>query len=475
LTTAFVRRMKDWPDNLTDAAECLRDGSLTVQMLTRHYLDGANALQPALNAFITITEREALTKAEKLDDELRAGRDRGPLHGIPIVHKDNFDTAGIRTTVGSELYRQRVPERSASVVVALDRAGAVLIGKANMNEFAAGPSGTNKAFGDVHNPWNVSRSPGGTSSGTGVAVAAGLCLGGTGTDTGGSIRIPAGWCGTSGIRPSFGRVSVAGVYPRAPSLDCAGPIAGSAADLAVLLNAMTSHSDDARSSNALDDDFTRELLAGIEGIRIGIIDGYSLHHVDDDVGCAVEAAIQIFEEIGAQIKHVTIPLLTGALDYNSVFNLLLYEFKQAVGHEYYSTPGREMVFGPVVNSDMRRAEEISADFYESAIATRKTQIDEVKSVFAEVDVLVTPTMPTVAPLLTTPLLDFDRGRQFMLPFGFLGLPALSIPCGFGAGDMPVGVQIIGDHLSETLLLRVGNTFQLASDYHRRRPPTYWRG
>ena len=463
----------EWPESIAGAARRLREGSLTVESLTRHYLDGIKFLQPTLNAFITITDQEALVTAKERDLELRSGKDRGLLHGIPIVHKDNFDTAGVLTTVGSALYRHRIPERSAVVVDALDRAGAVVLGKTNMNEFAAGPSGTNKAFGDVHNPWQLSRTAGGSSSGTGAAVAAGLGLGGTGSDTGGSIRIPASWCGVSGMRPSLGRLSVAGLYPRAHSLDCAGPLARSVADVSVLLNAMSGTNPPALDvGNANDGGY---LGNAIRGMRLGVIADYTFHDVDDEVASAVEQAIRDLEILGAEIKHVRIPLLSGALDYNAVFNVLLYEFKQALGREYDATSNRETVFGPIVISDLNRAEAVSTEFYENALAMRRNYIQEVRSVFTEVDALVTPTMPMVAPPLSTPFPVFDRGRQLTLPFGFLGLPALSIPCGFGTNHMPVGAQFVGDIHSEDLLLKIGHAFQLASDHHSRRPPICWRG
>jgi aspartyl-tRNA(Asn)/glutamyl-tRNA(Gln) amidotransferase subunit A len=351
-----------------------------------------------------------------------------------------------------------------------------MLGKANMNEFAAGPSGTNRAFGDTHNPWNLDRSAGGSSSGTGAAIAAGLCLGGTGTDTGGSIRIPASWCGISGIRPTYGRVSVLGIYPRAHSLDCAGPLARSVADLASLLNAMTGPDPrDRHSVNAPADDFIAGLDGPLSGVRLGVIEDYTFKSVDLDVATAIQTAVDNLQTLGATIKRVRVPLLSGALDYRSVFDILLYEFSEILDARYQATPNKEMVYGPIVQSDFARASKVTKEAYQDATSKRANQITEVRTIFSEVDVLLTPTMPMVAPAITTPLEEFDRGRQFTLPFGYLGLPALSVPCGFDSDKMPIGLQIVGDCLSEKVLLRVGHRYQTATNHLQSKPMLYWTG
>ena len=399
---------------------------------------------------------------------------RGPLHGIPIVYKDNFDTEGVRTTVGSELFRNRIPDKNATVVQRLGDAGVVMLGKATMNEFAAGPSGTNKAYGDTHNPWDLNRSAGGTSSGTAAAVSAGLALGGTGTDTGGSIRIPASWTGVSGIRPTFGRVSMAGVFPRAYSLDCAGPIARTSADLALLLTAMVSADErDPHSLNLPSESFSEGLSEGLRGVRLGVIRDYTFRDIDTEVGNSVTDAVEVLEKLGAQVRLVDIPLLAEQLDYRSVFNILLYEFKDIIGATYDATPDRESIFGPIVQSDLRRARDITDDAYHQAISARASQAAQFREIFSEVDALVTPTMATPAPLLNTPLQEFDRGRQFTLPFNFLGLPSLTVPCGLSENGLPIGLQIVGDLMKETLLLRIGHSFQVATDFHNITPPNCW--
>jgi len=460
------------PATIAEAGRALRAGAYTSEALTRTYIQACVGLQPRLNAFITLTGDLALAQARKLDQELQAGKDRGPLHGIPIVHKDLFDTAGIPTTVGSEFFKSRVPTSDAEVVSRLARAGAVSLGKTNMNEFAAGVSGTNAYFGDAHNPWDLRRSPGGSSSGTGAAIAAGLCLGGTGSDTGGSIRVPASWDGISGIRPTFGRVSLAGVYPRAYSLDCAGPLARSVADLAVLLQAMAGYDPAySHSVKAEPEDFSRDLRLGVRGLKIGIIENYTYRDVDPDVAHAVEQAVRTLAGLGAQVVSVRIPLLAGPLEYSSLLDILLYEFNQILGDEYRAEPDKNL-FGPIVRDNIAKGEKVSREFYRKALRERAQQQAQFRRVFRQVDALITPTMPTVAPVLTASGDTYDRGRQFNLPFSWAGVPSASIPCGFDAHGLPIGMQIVGDLMREALILRIAAAYERATDFHLRHPPIY---
>jgi aspartyl-tRNA(Asn)/glutamyl-tRNA(Gln) amidotransferase subunit A len=430
-------------------------------------------LEPKLNAFITRTNDLALKTAAQMDAELKAGKDRGPLHGISIVHKDLYDTAGIPTTVGSEFFRKRIPTEDATVVRKLREAGTVMLGKTNMNEFAAGVSGTNQFYGDIHNPYALDRSPGGSSSGTGATIVAGLCLGGTGSDTGGSIRVPASWLNIAGIRPTYGRVSLFGVYPRAYSLDVAGPLARTVKDVALMLNAMAGY--DSKypfSIQAPNEDFTTDLQKGIKGLRLGVIENYTFRDIDPDVSDAVRAAIDKLAGLGAEVKNVKIPLFGGSLEYSSLFNMLLYEFNQILGDQFRATPNRKEVFGPIVQGNIDRGMQITKEAYEKAKKERPRQIAEVKKVFGEVDALLTPTMPTVAPLLAGATKDYDRGRQFTLPFSWTGLPSVSVPCGFNPNGLPIGLQIVGNELQESLLLRVAAAYEEATKFYKRRPPVY---
>jgi aspartyl-tRNA(Asn)/glutamyl-tRNA(Gln) amidotransferase subunit A len=461
------------PETIDEAGMRLRNGSLTSENLTKAYIEGINKLDPKLNAFITRTNDLALKTAAQMDAELKAGKDRGPLHGIPIVHKDLYDTAGIPTTVGSEFFRKRVPTEDATVVRKLKEAGTVMLGKTNMNEFAAGISGTNQFYGDIHNPYALDRSPGGSSSGTGATIVAGLCLGGTGSDTGGSIRVPASWLNIAGIRPTYGRVSLFGVYPRAYSLDVAGPLARTVKDVALMLNAMAGY--DSKypfSSQAPKEDFTAGLGKGIKGLRLGVIENYTFREIDPEVSDAVRAAIDKLTGLGAEVKNVKIPLFGGSLEYSSLFNMLLHEFNQILGDEFRATPNRKEVFGPIVQGNIDRGMQITKEAYEKAKQERPQQIAEVKKVFGEVDALLTPTMPTVAPLLAGATKDYDRGRQFTLPFSWTGLPSVSVPCGFSPNGLPIGLQIVSNELQESLLLQIAAAYEDATKFYKRRPAVY---
>ncbi len=461
------------PTTIIEAGRRLRDGSLSSEALTKAYLQCIKQLEPQLNAFITLMEEQALETATARDAELRAGEDRGPLHGIPIVHKDIYDTAGVLTTVGSEFFEGRVPEEDATVVGRLNEAGVVVLGKTNMNEFAAGVSGTNAFYGDTHNPWDLSRSPGGSSSGTGTAIAAGLCLRGTGTDTGGSVRVPASWCGITGIRPTYGLVSLAGVYPRAYSLDTAGPLAHSVADVAVLLDHMAGYDlkDPNSSRNQIAGGYTDNLEEGVRGLRLGIVKDYTFRDVDPEVASAVQAAADTLAGLGAEIETIEIPVLV-ELDYAELFNnVLLYEFNQILGEQYRATEDKS-VFGPTVQENIEKGSQISRETYEDALEERPRQIEQAQEAFEKVDALLTPTLPMVAPPLTAGTDVYNRGRQFTLPFSFLELPCISVPGGLSSGGLPIGLLIVGNRFEEALILRIAAAFEAATGFHKQHPPIY---
>ncbi|GIX27780.1 MAG: glutamyl-tRNA(Gln) amidotransferase subunit A [Burkholderiales bacterium] len=461
------------PGTVAEAAYRLRAGALTAVNLTRACLEGIARLDHRLKAFITVAEDEALATAEAMDAELRQGKDRGPLHGIPIVHKDLYDTAGMLTTVGSELFRQRVPREDATVVRKLRAAGTVMLGKTNLSEFAAGTSGTNRAFGDTCNPWDLARSAGGSSSGTAAALAAGLCLGGTGTDTGGSIRIPASWSGIVGIRPTFGLVSLHGCHPRAHSLDCGGPLARTVADAAILLNAMAGYDPRYRHSiRAPKADYTADLDKGVKALRLGIIEDYTFRDIDPEVAGAVQAAVNQLAQLGAEIKVIKVPLLSDSLEHSSLLDVLCYEFNQILGERYRTTGNKEEMFGPIVRANIARGETISREAYEKLLAERPKRIAAMKEIFREVDALLTPTAPTAAPPLDAGPEVYDRARRFNLPISFLGLPAVSVPCGFSAAGLPIGLHLVGDTLQEALLLRIAAAYEEATRFYQRRPPVH---
>jgi aspartyl-tRNA(Asn)/glutamyl-tRNA(Gln) amidotransferase subunit A len=475
MTAMAQNKSGELPSSIAQAGKRFRDRSLGIVELTQSYLKGAREFKPKLNQYITLTEDDALKSAETLESELAQGKVRGPLHGIPVVLKDSMDTAGTLTTVGSEFFKDRVPQSDAHVVSLLKRAGAITLAKTNMNELAAGVAGRNKYFGDAHNPWDVNRWPGGSSSGTAAAVAAGVCLGGLGADTGVSIRGPAAWCGLVGIRPSYGRVSVRGVFPRAYSFDTIGPLAHTVADTALLLQAIAGY--DPQDKYALRtpaSDFSAELNTGVKGLRLGVVEDFTYRNIDPETQKSVAVAVDQLGRMGAEIKNVKIPLFTGKLDFRYPLTILFYEFNQIFGDTYRASPNKS-VFGPVVHANIAAAEKISKETYEAAIRERPKEIDEIRKVFTEVDAFLTPTEPYVAPLMSIDA-EADAGvRQFTVPVSFTGFPALSVPCGFSASGMPIGLQITANDFQEQVLFRIAAALERELALGSRRPTTYWQG
>lgn len=463
------------PMSIAEAGKRMRSGSLSAVDLTKaefHYIE---QFQPKLNMFIAQMKEAALKTAAERDAELKSGKDRGPLHGIPILVKDLYEMAGTKTTVGSKAFVDRVSKEDATSVHRLIEAGVVVLGKTHMNEFAAGVSGTNAYFGDCHNPWALDRSPGGSSSGNGAALAAGIGFGGTSSDTGGSIRVPASWCGIAGIRPTYGLVSLHGLFPRAYSLDCAGPLARNVPDLALLLDAMAGfdpkdkHSAWAQRHKS----YMQGISGGVKGMTFGIVKNYTYRDVENPVAEAVKKAVDKMASLGAKIVEVQIEPLEGKLDYNKLFtNILLYEFNQILGDKYRNTPNAEELYGPIVTNNIAAGSKVSREDYERTMNERPAVIAEVKRVFSKVDALLTPALPTTAPLLKASAQDYGRGRQFTIPFSYTAMPSVVVPCGFDPAGLPIGLQIVGDHFQEAALLQIGYAFEQATDFHKKHPPIF---
>ena len=464
--------ISDWPDTIADAAARLRDGTLTSAALTRHCLDGIEALQPQLNAFITITGDMAERTAAAMDEELKSGNDRGPLHGMSIVIKDDTNVAGYPATVGSAIYRDRIPEEDATVVKRLKDAGAVILGKTNMNEFAAGGrGGFNPHHGDTRNPWSLDHEPGGSSSGTGASVAAHLALAGTGTDAGGSVRGPAARCGIAGIRPTFGRVSKVGIYPRCWSFEAIGPLARTVHDAALMLNAMAGYDPaDPISLNTPDEDFTRDLGQDIKGLKLGLIDNFSLEDLDAPILAAMQDAIETFKSLGAEIVDVDIPVFSNVLDAPSLANIIFYEFNQAL-REDYDKFGADM-FGEIVQADMKNGLATTKESYDQAIAEKAEHSKDIGKAFETVDAYLTPSFARMHMALDDPPDLSGNHRRFNIPMSYFGLPSVSINAGFD-GTLPIGMQIVGDRLGEAKILRIAKAFEDATDFANRRPPVDW--
>ena len=445
----------------------LASGEVSPVEVARACLDRIAALDGRVNAFITVLADSALEAARQAETEIRQGAYRGPLHGIPIAHKDLYYTSGIRTTAGSRVLADFVPDYDATVVSRLRDAGTVLLGKLNMHEFAAGGTNVNPHYGATHNPWNLEHIPGGSSGGSAAALAAGMCLGSTGSDTAGSIRIPSHCCGTTGIKPTYGRVSCYGVVPLSWSLDHPGPMTRSAHDTALMLNAMAGF--DRRDSASVDrplEDFTRGLDAGVRGLRIGIPTTYFVDGLEPDVERAWRGAAQQLVELGATPVEVAFTQLEDAVDIGTT--ILRSEMTTFHREWYaerpadYSAPTRERF-----ESSIGR----SATDYILAQRAREHIRTDLWSAFDQADVLVTPTMPTTASRIDEAGKGGALGysTRFTYPFNLSGMPVLSVPAGFDRLGLPIGLQLAGRPWQEGLLLRVGHAYQLATDWHTRRP------
>lgn len=440
------------------------------------YLDRIDALDGKLKAFITVCRDEALAAAKSAEAVVMSGQPLGPLHGVPIGVKDLFATKGTRTTGGSKILADWIPEEDATVVARLKEAGAIVLGKLNMVEFAYGPEGLNPHFGNAWNPWDAhtQRMPGGSSSGSGVAVAAGLCAGALGSDTGGSIRIPAALCGLTGIKPTYGRTSRAGVLALAWSMDHVGPMARTAADTALLLGPMAGYDPRDPTSSVLPvPDYRAALTGEIKGLRVGLLRAFFLESTGLVLRQAVGQAVKRLEEQGARVEEVALesaPQVTGASFAIVAAEALAY-------HEEWMK-ARPDDYGPDIRDRLRLGAFVSATQYVKAQRVRQLIRNEVDALLAHLDVLIAPATPIVAPPVgqTEVVVEGDRRDvrssliRFTRPFNLSGHPACAVPCGFTVAGLPIGMQIVGRPFDEATVLRVADAYQRVTDWHTRRPP-----
>jgi aspartyl-tRNA(Asn)/glutamyl-tRNA(Gln) amidotransferase subunit A len=459
---------------ISDLAPRLRRKELSPLELTRTCLDRIEKLNPRLNAFITVTGESALLQARAAEKEISRGEWRGPLHGIPIALKDLIDTAGTRTTAGSALYQNRVPVEDADVVRRLRQAGAVILGKNNLHEFAYGASSLVSFFGDIHNPWDSAHIAGGSSGGSAAAVAAGLCYAAIGTDTAGSIRLPAALCGCVGIKPTYGRVSTRGVIPLSWSLDHVGPFAATVADAALVLQAIAGYDPlDFHSSYVPVCDYVfatsasrsaELLMAEMKTIRVGIPRPNFFDDLDEEVCTALEQALTAIRTLVAETREIQIVIPADRIVQNA-------ESYAIHADEVSRTP--ELYQAETVRR-IRNGENISAAEY----IRRRQELDRerrhIQQIFANVDLLVTPTTripaPAIADLKKNP--EALRPAEITLlrntrPFNVWGLPAISLPCGFTKSGLPIGLQIAGPPWREDLVLRLAHAYEQATEWHKR--------
>jgi aspartyl-tRNA(Asn)/glutamyl-tRNA(Gln) amidotransferase subunit A len=431
-------------ETIVSLGEALRQRKISPVELTRSCLQKIEDLNPALNAFITVTAERALAQARTAEEEISRGNWRGPLHGVPLGLKDLIDTAGTLTTAASHLYRARIPTQSADVVLKLERAGAVFLGKQNLHEFAYGGSSMISAFGEVRNPWNIEHIAGGSSGGSAAAVSAGLGYAAIGTDTAGSIREPAALCGVVGLKPTYGKVSARGVVPLSESLDHVGPITANVADAAVILRAI------AHGDGLPPEDFLQAWSRSNKKLRVGIPRSFFYDALDPEVAHVVEKALGAISAISAQLDEIT---LTPDND-RTVQAAESYAF-----HAQAAAKTPEL-YQPETLRRIRTGERISQEDYGRKRAELEVERQKICRVFETVDVIVTPATPIPAPkiaeLKENP--DLLRPRELVLlrntrPFNVWGIPTISLPCGLTSSGLPVGLQIAGPPGLEDVLLQ----------------------
>jgi len=432
--------------------------------VTKTLLARIEKLDPGLHAFITLTPERALQDAKAAEEALARG-DARPLLGVPIGHKDIYLTRGIRTTGGSALFADFVPEDQSTVVTKWAEAGTVMMGKLITHEFAFGLQFPGHKFPAAKNPWNVDHIPGGSSSGSGAALAAGFVHGATGSDTGGSIRGPAAFCGISGIKPTYGRASRAGVMTLSWTLDHTGPMARTVEDCAYLLQAMAGHDprDPACSTRAVDD-YVGGLQGSVKGLRIGVPRNYFFMDLDPELKQAFETALGVLKGLGAEVRDLTIP----AFDLARSFFLIL--VTEAYAYHERDLKTKPELYGDVLRERLMSGALVTASEYVQAQRVRMQTCAEVDEAMKSVDVLVTPTTIGPAPSFKASY-DTSLGfpRSNMGPFNLTGQPTVAVPCGFTKSGLPLGFQLSGRAFEETTVLRLGHAYQQATDWHTRRP------
>ncbi len=459
----------------TELSALIRSGDVSPVEAAEAYLARIGQIDGKLNSYITVCRDEALAEAQQAEKEIAAGNYRGPMHGLPVAVKDQFYTKGIRTTGGSAILKDLVPNEDATVVANLKAAGSVLLGKLNMSEYAMGDAFFHP-FGTPHNPWDLSRNPGTSSSGSGAATAAFLCATSLGEDTGGSIRGPASFCGLVGIRPSWGRVSRYGVLGASWSMDTVGPISRTTADCAMTLGAIAGY--DPKDPSTWDvpvPDYLSMLTGEIRGLKVGVIrERVDTEAVDPEVRDNVVQAIAVLGEMGADIQEVSIPLIvhSAAISNTIILTDAAGVHRQGIDEhlgEYDHNIQIRLLVGSV----------IPAQAHQKAVKLRQVLRQQILDALEKVDVLVMPTSSIPASPIPTKagigskqeVLDGLAGRRsFTAPFNVANTPALSINCGFTSQQLPVGFQIAGKPFDEGTLFRVAHAYEQATDWHTRRPP-----
>jgi aspartyl-tRNA(Asn)/glutamyl-tRNA(Gln) amidotransferase subunit A len=456
--------MEPYELSLTDASAAIFSGTLSPVELAESALNRINAVEPQIHAFATVTADLAMSQARAAGEEIAAGKHRGPLHGIPLGVKDLYNTAGIATTSSSKVREHFIPDTNSAAVTALADAGMVMVGKTHTHEFAFGA-----VTPTTRNPWDVTTIPGGSSGGSGAAVASGSCLVALGSDTGGSVRIPAALCGTVGLKPTYGRASRFGVASLSWSLDHVGPLTRNVTDAALVLNAMAGF--DSRDPGSVDlpvPDFTSGLERGVKGLRIGIPVNFYTERVDPETSAAVATAVSVLEEQGAELVEVRVPRSESIRA--AEWGIMMPEASAYHRNALRTTPE---LFTPEVRALLEIGETILATDYIDALRVRQLMKQEWQQMFADIDVLMAPSVAAPAVSADDPRVYWPDGTvepatdamvRLSAPANLTGLPAVSVPCGFSASGLPLGMQIIGGPFEESTILTVARTYELATDH-----------
>ncbi len=443
-----------------------------VEVIDAH-LERIGATEGVLNSFITLLAEEARASARRAEAEIIRGNYRGPLHGIPVGLKDLYNTAGVRTTSGSRIFDNYLPERDCTVAARFHLAGAILLGKLNMHPFAYGPTGENADYGHMHNPWNPELITGGSSGGSGSAPAAGQCTIAMGSDTGGSVRIPAALCGIVGLKPTYGLVSRSGLTPLSWSMDHPGPMVRTVEDAALVMNAVAGHDPgDPGSARVEVPDYAVALTGDIEGLRIGVPREYFTAPLDPGVGQTVREAVGLLEELGARVSEVDFPMFEYA---QAVSGTVLMSEASAYHRDLLKRDADKIY--PPVRLRLEAGLFVSAADYLKAQQGRSEFNKAVRRLFETVDLLAGPTEPVTAPRILAQ--EVQAGEvsigttaaltQYTRPYNITGSPAISVPCGFSQDGLPIGLQLAGRAFDEATVLRAAHAYEQATDWHRRRP------
>ncbi len=457
-----------------ELSRLIRDKEISPVEIIDAHLARIEATEPALNSFITLLPEQAREVARRAESQIQAGNYRGPLHGVPVGLKDLFNTAGVRTTSGSRIFDNFVPAEDCTVAARFQRAGAILLGKLNMHQFAYGPTGENFDYGHMHNPWNPELVTGGSSGGSGSAAAAGQCTITMGSDTGGSVRIPAALCGIVGLKPTYGLVSRAGLTPLSWCLDHPGPMVRTVEDAALTLNAIAGYDPkDAASASGEVPNYTAALTGSVEGLRIGLPREYFEAPLDPEGETSVRTAVSQLEDMGATITEVSLPMFR---DSQAISGAILMAEAAAYHRELLARDGDKLT--PSVRLRLEAGLFVTAADYLKAQQARARFNREMAQLFQEVDLLAGPTEPVTAPpILASEIVIGDQTvdatgalTQYTRPYNISGTPAITVPCGFSEAGMPFGLQLAGKPFDELTVLRAAYAYEQATDWHRRRPP-----